>query len=715
MKKQFLLTKTLLVALLCLVGQSVWADDEKTEVYSNDFETSGWTAKGKTDGWTCNPGNTTANTFDSKVIGVGAGTGDMGLVSPAMAYANDVTLVDVEMKFKMDACTSGKSSGIEFITSDVNINNGYVSSGTPFFSISASASGNGYWGSITVGGENYLSTLNKAALTYENNSLNRNSTGIVVLNVRFDFTSKTATFTLSEINGTKLVTSKVVSFANSAATKLDRIFIHAGKTYGGVTIDDVAVYSVKAESTVTTYSATFSESASLTPTITIYSDSERTQQVVNGTLEDGVTYYYTAALEGYQNYNGSFIVNGSNPVVNFTMTALPRYTFKVNLVNGGAVIKTLYTDEESYDGKKHDVSFSKYLVDAENKVTYSKDNTTYFTSYTSASTSPTQEVSYTPYNGVAYFFEGESFAALGTKVNNANYSGNTAGRGLNNTTNIMTIPVSGTYSLSYAICSNNVNADRTYSFYNNDSEHVVETQSCNWSVNKVLTDGTRTVADISFAENDVVKIYAQDGNIILDYVLVELKALPATLGSNGYATFASPYALDLTTANLPSGVTAYKASVSGTTVTFTTLNQTVPANTGVLLKGTGTVNIPVAATGTAVEGNDFLVNEGGTTFAGDASCYYFGLVKNSNPLTFRKFDPSAIAIPADKAYLKVLKGSVDASRGLEFVFDDEVTGVNEVRSQKEDVRSEWFDLQGRKVAQPQKGLYIVNGRKVVVK
>ncbi len=724
MKKHFLLTKTLLVALLCLVGQSVWADDEKTEVYSNDFETSGWTAKGKTDGWTCNPGNTTANTFDSKVIGVGAGTGDMGLVSPTMAYANDVTLVDVEMKFKMDACTSGKSSGIEFITSDVNINNGYVSSGTPFFSISASASGNGYWGSITVGGENYLSTLNKAALTYENNSLNRNSTGIVVLNVRFDFTSKTATFTLSEINGTKLVTSKVVSFANPDATKLDRIFIHAGKTYGGVTIDDVAVYSVKAESTVTTYSATFSESASLTPTITIYSDSERTQQVVNGTLEDGVTYYYTAALEGYQNYNGSFKVNGSNPVVNFTMTALPRYTFKVNLVNGGAVIKTLYTDEESYDGKKHDVSFSKYLVDAENnKVTYSKDNTTYFTSYTSASTSPTQEVSYTPYNGVAYFFEGESFAALGTKTNNANYSGNTAGRGLNNTTmNIMTIPVTGTYDLSWAVCSNNTGTGKevTYKLYRNSSSDVIYVdEALNHSVNYVKTTGSVEEPGVEFAEGDVLQFFAGSTNVILDYVLVELKALPVTLGSNGYATFASPYALDLTTANLPSGVTAYKASVSGTTVTFTALNQTVPANTGVLLKGTGTVNIPVAATGTAVEGNDFLVNEGGATFAGDASYYYFGLVKDSNPLTFRKFDPNATAIPADKAYLKVSKSSVDASaRGLEFVFDDEVTSIGEelrVKSEEFAPAAEFYDLQGRKVAQPQKGLYIVNGRKVVVK
>lgn len=43
------------------------------------------------------------------------------------------------------------------------------------------------------------------------------------------------------------------------------------------------------------------------------------------------------------------------------------------------------------------------------------------------------------------------------------------------------------------------------------------------------------------------------------------------------------------------------------------------------------------------------------------------------------------------------------------------TGLNEVRVQKKDVRGEYFDLQGRKVTNPTKGLYIVNGKKVIVK
>jgi hypothetical protein len=43
------------------------------------------------------------------------------------------------------------------------------------------------------------------------------------------------------------------------------------------------------------------------------------------------------------------------------------------------------------------------------------------------------------------------------------------------------------------------------------------------------------------------------------------------------------------------------------------------------------------------------------------------------------------------------------------------TGIEDVKCKKEDARSGIFDLQGRRVAQPTKGLYIVNGRKVVLK
>ncbi|MCR5271069.1 MAG: hypothetical protein K6D91_08660 [Prevotella sp.] len=188
--------------------------------------------------------------------------------------------------------------------------------------------------------------------------------------------------------------------------------------------------------------------------------------------------------------------------------------------------------------------------------------------------------------------------------------------------------------------------------------------------------------------------------------------IPATMGTNGYTTFANANVLDLV--HLPSGLTAYKASVTGSTVKFTEINdQAVPANTGLLLKGEAgeTYNIPVAASGTDVTGNAFLVNTAGTTFTGDDNYYYFGLKKNT--LTFGLFDPASVAIPANKAYLKVSKSA--GARELTVLFDDEATGIEDLTPALSKGEGVVYDLSGRRVVTPAKGLYIVNGRKVVVK
>ena len=77
-------------------------------------------------------------------------------------------------------------------------------------------------------------------------------------------------------------------------------------------------------------------------------------------------------------------------------------------------------------------------------------------------------------------------------------------------------------------------------------------------------------------------------------------------------------------------------------------------------------------------------------------------------------DDKAVKIGANKAYVDISQ-IVNKSRGAVFLDFDEPTGVNEVRGQKEDVRSDFFNLAGQRVAQPTKGLYIVNGKKVIIK
>ena len=181
----------------------------------------------------------------------------------------------------------------------------------------------------------------------------------------------------------------------------------------------------------------------------------------------------------------------------------------------------------------------------------------------------------------------------------------------------------------------------------------------------------------------------------------------ATLGSNGYSTFASPYPLDLT--NLPDGLTAYKAAVDGSTVTFTELDQAVPAYTGILLKGdeSASYDIPVAGAGTIVSDNAFCVNEAGTKFSPESGYNYFGLKKNT--LTFGLFDPSAVAIPADKAYLKVSEGT---GARLDISFDGEApTGISAFAETEDGVQQDGKFLEDGQIVIVRNGVkYRANGQ-----
>ncbi len=465
------------------------------------------------------------------------------------------------------------------------------------------------------------------------------------------------------------------------------------------------------------YTATFNEANSVETTVNIYSDSERTLAVSNGQLHANTTYYYTATAAGYEANNGSFAVETENPTVNYTMTALPRYTFTVNAVNsvGGAVIKNFVTDADSYEGKAYHVNYPKYLTGDGNIVTYSKDDNTYGQDFVSASADATKTVSYTAYDGVAYFFEGESYAGLGTKTASDYYSNGSAGRGLSGTIDIATIPAAGTYDLSYAVCSNSVGTDKetTYNFYKNNSENVIETVTdLNHSVNAVKSTGTRSVNDITFAVGDILQFNATETKTILDYVLLELKSVTTSaIPTSTFATISSAAALDFANATDESSNKTLKAYVvsalSKDAATLTEVTE-APANTGVILVGTAgqAYTIPVLASASAV-GTNYL-KAAVTATAIDANAAYIlqsGL--------FHKVT-EASTVPAGKAYL--LASDVPASApSLSFVFDDEMTtGINAVKGAAA-INGAVYNLNGQRVAQPTKGLYIVNGKKVVLK
>ena len=182
----------------------------------------------------------------------------------------------------------------------------------------------------------------------------------------------------------------------------------------------------------------------------------------------------------------------------------------------------------------------------------------------------------------------------------------------------------------------------------------------------------------------------------------------ANITSAGYATFCCSVAVDFSATSLNVYTASVNSSKDGVLLNEVTSKQ-VPANTPVILQGE-------TATGTLIASTDALVDNdlvAGPVTGDGASHYVLG--KNaSDEFGFGKL-ANGVELPANRAYIPASKFATGAPF-FAFIFaDSETTGINDVRSKMADVRGDFYDLQGRKVANPTKGLYIVNGKKIVVK
>ena len=190
--------------------------------------------------------------------------------------------------------------------------------------------------------------------------------------------------------------------------------------------------------------------------------------------------------------------------------------------------------------------------------------------------------------------------------------------------------------------------------------------------------------------------------IYLDDILV-VQTTTATITSAGYATFSSDKNVDFF-AN--EGLTVYTAKDNGTSVSLNEVtSKKVPANTAVVLKGeAGDYTGTVVASADALTNNDLKVAT--EDLNGDGTIYV--LNKKDGKVGFYKLSTTG-TLSKGKAYLK--------SEGLApfLGFDGEdTTGINSVERESLSVEG-CYTLDGRRVAQPTKGLYIVNGKKVIIK
>ena len=187
-------------------------------------------------------------------------------------------------------------------------------------------------------------------------------------------------------------------------------------------------------------------------------------------------------------------------------------------------------------------------------------------------------------------------------------------------------------------------------------------------------------------------------------------AVPVSIGSYGWATFVSPFvALDFEGAE----VKAYTVTGrSDKAITLSSELTEVPANTPLLLKGSvGTYNIPVIASASSV-GTNLLQLGTGAEVSDEENITRYVLGVEGGKATFLKIDAVAATVPVGKAYLEFAEDI--AAPTLSFDFGNS-TGINTVNGSELKVNGEYYNLAGQRVANPTKGLYIVNGKKVIVK
>lgn len=179
------------------------------------------------------------------------------------------------------------------------------------------------------------------------------------------------------------------------------------------------------------------------------------------------------------------------------------------------------------------------------------------------------------------------------------------------------------------------------------------------------------------------------------------------------ATYSSPFPV-----KLPDDVDAYIAKQEGENkVVLQKITGALPANTGVILSSENAKKdcIPTARTteplATVNAADNMLKPTTGSAVAADVNAYI--LSQNNGTAVFKKLSSSDRTIKQYKAYLK-LDGTQNAQL-MNFAFaGSDLTGIQNVTETSAKSKTA-YDLAGRKVGKLQKGIYIVNGKKVIVK
>ena len=177
-----------------------------------------------------------------------------------------------------------------------------------------------------------------------------------------------------------------------------------------------------------------------------------------------------------------------------------------------------------------------------------------------------------------------------------------------------------------------------------------------------------------------------------------------------YYNSAQGYTADANTTVYQAAVNFGKTAVVLTEVT----GREIPAGEGVVLKSSAaTITLTPTTTTQTLEGNELTGVDVATAAPSNAYCLSKETTGSARGVGFYTYTGT---IPAHRAYL-VAAGGPSLSRGfLGFGDDDNTTGISLPEAVVIENDGPIYDLSGRRIiGQPQKGIYVRNGKKFVIK
>lgn len=432
---------------------------------------------------------------------------------------------------------------------------------------------------------------------------------------------------------------------------------------------------------------------------------------VTATADDMKTFYSSDKSEKYVYKSGNNEIklaeDEASNVITLTFSKYTKFGYTINAKENGTDLGEVAKGETYSDGA--DIAISKFYQI--NNKWYETTTSPYYINIKPENNSATIEVKK---SDITYFAETENLgnnigASYNKNMSNGAYSAIKGGK----TAELCELPM-GEYRVTVYLYER---GDRgAYIRDLNNTDNNTNTL-CYADINKNSSNLKEYSVTLKLYKTTKIGLsgWTNSGGINqsagLDYIYIQRTGdatETVSVTDAGFATYA-------TTNNVvvPSDenvkVMTVKVNAAGTAIELNEVaaNTVIPANTGILVKApAGNCDFVV----TSDKGTDLTINNlvAATSDVTSDGTKFFALTKIGDKVGFALV-ANDVVIPAGKAYLEVPA----ATAAKFFSLDGEATGINSVKTAKAD--GAYYTLEGVKTTKPVKGLYIHNGKKIVVK